>query len=393
MAKWMLATALACGFQLAATTGWAQSDPGITQDTIRVGIIGPFSGPAAEYSKAQVGAISYLRSINDQGGIHGRQFELLVEDDSCEEAKGIAAARKLIFDSEVFALASAYACSGPALAAKSVIIESGIPWMIGGAASGELTDPVAKTVFQPTATTPDVGRAMVRFAASKPEAKKIAVISHSNEWAKGYYDGAIEQMKETYGAPPVLDLTMERQSTNATPQILKLREASPDVVIAILYPAEMSVFLREAKKFNLDTTFVTGYGTTVEDQLRRTGDPGAVKNLYAAYLLAAPVDSASMKPWRDMVEKYYPSEDLTTANFQGMGGVLTFVEAVREAGPELTRAKLVEALENIRDFDAFPMAGRFSFTPADHAGQKDLSFAGFVDGKVTTFSAWNKVTE
>jgi branched-chain amino acid transport system substrate-binding protein len=370
----------------------AQAEEGIGNDTIKVGVIGPFSGPAAEYSKAQIGAISYLKSINDAGGIHGRKFEIVVEDDGCDEAKGIAAARKLIFDAKVFALASAYACSGPALAAKPIIVEAGVPWMMGGAASTELTTPVAPNVFQATATTVDVGAAMVRFAASKPNMQKIAVISHSNEWAKGYYDGAMGEAKKLFGGV-ILDVTMERQSTNATPQILRLREAAPDVVLAILYPAEMSIFLRDAHKLGLKTAIVTGYGTTVEDQLRRTGDPDAVKDFYAAYLLAHAADSPKMDKWREIVETYYPNETVSSLNFTSLGGAIIFVDALQKVGRDLTRAKLLGAIERLKDFDTEVMAGRFSYSPSDHAGQKDVSFVGLSEGKPVVFTAWAKSVE
>jgi len=109
----ILTTFVAIGLGLCIASASAQQVEGVTSDTVKVGVIGPFSGPAAEYSKVQVGAIAYLKHVNDRGGVHGRKFEILVEDDGCEETKGIAAARKLIFEEKVFALASAYACSGP----------------------------------------------------------------------------------------------------------------------------------------------------------------------------------------------------------------------------------------------------------------------------------------
>ena len=317
----------------------------------------------------------------------------MIDDSGCDEAKGIAAARKLIFDDKVFALAGSFTCSGAGLAAKPVIVQAGTPWMIGGAASSDLSHPVSKNVFQPTATTVDVGHAMVRFALSKPGVKKIAVISHSNEWAKGYYEGAIAEIKSKLHEAPVVDVTMERQSTNATPQILQLRQAAPDLVLAILYPAEMSIFLRDAKKLGLNTTFVTGYGTTVEDQLRRTGDPAAVKNLYAAFLLEHGVESPAMAKWRDIIKKYYPKEEITSANFLGMGGTILLIDAIRKVGKDLTQEKLIEALDKVQDVDSGLMAGTYSFSPTDHAGQKDVSFAGFRDGKVAIFSAWDKTND
>lgn len=387
-----VAGAIALGAAAAATAA-AADEVGVTKDSIKIGITGPFTGSSSDFSKSQIGAIAYLRSINDAGGIHGRKLDLVVEDDGCDEAKGIAAVRKQIFDAKIFGFASGMVCSGVALAAKPVIVEAGVPWMVGTAASYDISHPVARNVFQPTATTVDTGHAMVRFAMSKPGVKTVAVISHSNEWAKGYYQGALAELKTAHKMDPVVDVTMERQSTNATPQILKLREANPDVILMILYPTESSIFLREARKYGLTQAIVTGYGTTIEDQLKRTGDMGAVKNLYGAYLLAHRVDAPAMKPWGDIIKKYYPQEELTAQNFTSLGGVTMFVKALEQIGPEPTREKLIAALDGMRDVDTGMMAGRFTFTPQDHAGQKELTFAGYRDGKVEVFTAWDKAAQ
>src|SRR5690606_14002552 len=100
----------------------AQDRTGITAGTNKIGIAGPFSGNASELSKAQLGSDAYYKSINDAGGIHGRKIETAIEDDACEEARGIAATRKLIHQDKVFAL-HAHSCSGVALASKPIIVE------------------------------------------------------------------------------------------------------------------------------------------------------------------------------------------------------------------------------------------------------------------------------
>jgi branched-chain amino acid transport system substrate-binding protein len=111
------------GMLLLSTVAFAQDRTGITADAIKIGVVGPFSGPASELGKAQIGAIAYYNSINDGGGINGRKIEVVVEDSACDEVRGIAATRKLISQDKVFALHS-HSCSGVALASTPIIIES-----------------------------------------------------------------------------------------------------------------------------------------------------------------------------------------------------------------------------------------------------------------------------
>ena len=74
-----------------AHAGWETE--GLTDSAIKVGVMGPFTGNASSYSKTQIGLMAYFKHINDQGGIHGRKFEIIAEDTACAPAKGIAAAK------------------------------------------------------------------------------------------------------------------------------------------------------------------------------------------------------------------------------------------------------------------------------------------------------------
>ncbi|HIE20217.1 MAG TPA: branched-chain amino acid ABC transporter substrate-binding protein, partial [Rhodospirillales bacterium] len=53
---------------------------GLTDTTIKVGVMGPFTGNASSYSKTQIGLMAYFKHINDQGGINGRKFDIIQED-------------------------------------------------------------------------------------------------------------------------------------------------------------------------------------------------------------------------------------------------------------------------------------------------------------------------
>jgi branched-chain amino acid transport system substrate-binding protein len=371
---------------------FAQDQTGVTKDAIKIGIVGPFSGSASELGKAQIGAVAYYKSINDQGGIHGRKIVPVLEDSACDEARGIAATRKLISQDKVFML-HAHSCSGVALAAKPIIIEAKIPYMIGSAVSEKISAPLEKNIFHPTPPSQPAGEAMLKFAMSKPGVKRIAIISHSNEWAKGYYDAVKAGLKNSYGSVEVLDLTMERQSIDATPQALKIKQQNPDFIIAILYSTETTIFLRDAAKYGISAPIIGGYSSSIEDQLKKTGSPDAVKNFYTVYLLKDAVDAPSMAKWRDMVVRYYPNEIITSLDFAAMGGAVSVVEALKSAGPDLSRENFIDALERQKDLDSGIMAGKITFTPSDHVGVKDLSIAGFINGKPTVFSSWSTPTQ
>ena len=75
---------------------FAGETTGLTDDTIKIGVMAPFSGNAASYSKAEVGMMAYYDKINEEGGVHGRKLVAIQEDTACDPAKGLAGVKKLI---------------------------------------------------------------------------------------------------------------------------------------------------------------------------------------------------------------------------------------------------------------------------------------------------------
>lgn len=370
-------------------SAWGADRTGVTDDTIKIGIPGPFTGNASSYSKAEIGIHAYFKHINEAGGIHGRKIEGIEMDTACNEAKGITAIRNLIYDQKVF-LINGVSCSGVGLAVRPIVHEAKVPLVIAQAVNQNISDPVSPYVFHGVPTSYDASVSIVDFLKSNPEFKKIAIVSHSNEWGQGYKNPQIEHLKKKYNESPFLDLAMERGSTDATPQVLKIRQSGADVAILNLYEAETAIFLRDAHKYGLKIPFMGGYGTDLENTLKRVGNLAPVQNYYVLHMFVGTLDSPAMKRWGDMIKKYYPNEDLTAFSFVGIGSAIATVEALKAAGRDLTREKFIEEMDKIRGLKTGILAGELTFTPEDHQGVKMSAAAGFVDGKPTLFRSWGK---
>ncbi|MCY1195789.1 Periplasmic binding protein [compost metagenome] len=382
-----MASALAV-LALAGGIAHADETTGLTQDTIKIGIFGPMTGAAALFGKAVFGVESVYKSVNDAGGIHGRKIVLVREDTACDPTRGLAAFKKLASQDQVFAL-DAGLCSNVVMAAKADIEKSGIPFMGLGAATPGIATPLAANMFQPVATTDEVGRSMIDFAMSKPGTAKIAIISHSDDWGKSNRDPAVAYLKSKYGLAPALDLTMERGSTDATPQILKLRGAGADFVLVLMYPAEVAIFMRDAYKYGVKVPVLAPQSISLEDTRNRVGSLAPVANMAVYYPYSHPTDTPEMRKWSDLIHKYYPNERIEAFSFLGMSGALAMVQALKDAGPDLTRSKLIAALDNIRNFESGISATPISFSPTDHAGVKGGAFLLYgKDGKPMVVKRW-----
>ena len=109
------------------TTAAARAEPGITKDTIRIGMFGPLTGPVSMYGyPINNGAIAVYKHINDLGVIHGRKIEIAQEDGACDPVKTRAAVKKLIDNGDVF-MVHGGSCSAAAYAARPEFIRAKVP--------------------------------------------------------------------------------------------------------------------------------------------------------------------------------------------------------------------------------------------------------------------------
>ena len=363
---------------------------GLTDTAIKVGVMGPFSGNASSYSKTQIGLMAYFKHINDQGGINGRKFDIIQEDTACDPAKGIAAAKKLVHQDKVFYL-HGNSCSGVAMAVKPTVAPTGIPWIIAHAVNPKITMPVneKKSIFHGVPAGPAYGSTMGKFVMSKPGVKRIAMVTHTNDWAKAYCDPAIEVIKAS-GGEIIETLALERGQTDATAQVLKLKKAKPDFILGCLYEAETVIFLRDAKKYGVRIPVMGTAGTDLENTLERLGDPDAVKDYYVLHAFVDKVDGPKMKKWNDIILKYYPNETITGFSAVSMASGVAAVKALTAAGRDLTRSKFIAELDNIKGLKTGILACDITWSSTDRHGCKKSAVAGFVDGKPTVLSAWKK---
>jgi len=388
---WILTTL--CVLGLFFQPAFAQKDvPGVTKDSIKIGVFAPLTGEIAVYGKAAHMADAIFNKVNEEGGIHGRKIVPVVVDDGCKPVKGVAAVKKLIYQDQVFMLHGAV-CSNVALAAKKEILETKIPFVVLGAANYKITTPVEKNIYTGVFTSVSVSKSMADFAMSKPGVKKVGIIKHTDEWAKSFYEPLIEYLKTKYNIVPVVDVTIERGVPDATPQILKLKQANPDIIIAVTYVVSTSTIIRDAFKLGLKVPIVGNPAVAVDEQSVRVGIPQAMTQFFTPYWYKNSFDNPKMKEWQELLHQYYPKDKFDMFAGLGIGGTIAIVEALKKAGPDLTRENFVEALEKTSNLNQwapldYPMATPINFSPEDHVGIDEMAFSVMSDQKLKIVYSW-----
>jgi branched-chain amino acid transport system substrate-binding protein len=390
------ASLAAAAVTIAVTAMPTQADntQGISDTAIKIGNLGPFTGESSIFTPLNYGPEAYFRHINAQGGVHGRKFETVFADDACNEAKGIAAAKKLIYDDKVFMIIG-HPCSGVAMAIKPMLDREGVPWA-GLAANPKITNPVVPNSFHIGYTGIASGRTMATFAMSKPGVKKIALVQHSNDWAHGYCDPASAYIKQN-GGEIAVETAMERGSTDATAQVLQIKASGAQAVMGCLYQQELVILLRDMHKFGVKVPMLGALGADFEQTVEQVGDPEALKQVFfQPFQFKAPLGKGSLKEFKDIFLKYLTKDELPKSgeptNFYYFGvpaGIVT-VEAFRRAGPQATREKWIAAMESIKDFDTGVFADLENFSHDNHDGVSRMNAVGLdSNGKETIYKSWD----
>src|SRR3546814_2653989 len=80
-----------------------------------------------------------------------------------------------------------------------------------------------------------------------PNVKRVAIVKNANEWADTKTAPLLAALK---GKVDVVDTEqINNSASDATAQVLRVKEHHPDATVVIAYPAETAVFLRDAHKY------------------------------------------------------------------------------------------------------------------------------------------------
>ena len=318
--KKLLVIALALVMALTATFAMAEG-------TIKIGVIGPMTGPYAVYGLAvQYGAQIAAEEINAQGGI---QLEILPADDQGDGELGVNAYNKLLDDGVTIMLSTV--TSGSCAAVSDVAYEERVFMLTPSGSADSITqgkDNMFRVCFKDSAQ----GLASAQYIVDKGLATKVGVIyNNAQDYSMGIY-----QSFKTKAAELGLEIVAEAafsDDTNAdfSVQIAKMKDAGAELVFLPIYYTPASMILQQAKAVDYAPVFfgvdgmdgilglegfdkslaegvmlLTPFSADAEDELTKnfvatyTAAHGDIPNQFAAdaydgiYALAAAIEAAGI---------------------------------------------------------------------------------------------------
>ena len=323
------------------------TDTGVTATSIKVGATFFNGNYLDKYSQVtEEAAAAYFRYVNDQGGIYGRKVEYLPCDTAGTADGTQGCLRKLANDDKVFSM-------GPSLdfnldTVQPFLASQKLPWVgDSGLYPAEYASP---WMFPSQIQGPDVGALIGTFSGRTLGARTIGV-SYLNDVAGPECTERVKQIGKSAGYEVTVTAQNSQTQGDLTQQVLTIQSAHPDAVLFCNDPVNTIKFVQAAGRVNYRPPkgWVAGF-VAADDVPQSMGAAGVGLYGFSSFDFYGG-DSPGVQRFRQITEHYYPSIFHHFYTQAAYAGAVALVEAMKKAGPHLTRAGLVAAMRTFSDFD------------------------------------------
>jgi ABC-type branched-subunit amino acid transport system substrate-binding protein len=345
-------------------------DPGLSETTIKIGAALPMTGPLATLGQDIKDTLNAsFAEANEQGGIYGRRFELVVEDSRGDVSGTSEATRKLVERDGVFALMGSFEPKGSD-DANELLKQTEIPLVGPVTLSPHLTLPPNRFIFYLLPTFSNQARSLVDFISNKrargqiaadtvqttsrpsapritPEQKlSVAVIYMKGEMEADALEGLRAQARLRS-----VDLSFE-QSYEAghfapAPVVEMMARKKPDYVFFFGAGSDIATCAREMERVHLNAPLVSSVMMLGREAFDLS--PETAARTLLSYPSALP-DQSDFAEFLNVMQRR--GVHLRSPAFQTLAyaSAKTLIEAVKLSTRHLSRATLIGALEGLRDY-------------------------------------------
>jgi len=352
----MIAPARAALLALALALASPVLAQGVTPRTIVLGQSAPLSGPLQRYGEdLRNGALAYLRALNETGGVHGRRIELATLDDAGDAERALANTRRFIEEFKVFAL-----FGYPEFAVTRELLtlahQARMP-LIAPATGAQIARQPGRAVFTMRAGRADeIGGVIEHYA--RLGARRFALVHHEDA-AGTEYRAAARVALASLGLEPPADAPPAGGAAQAAKAALA---QSPDVVILALPEPPAAEVARALRGAGGGAQIVALSTADPQALAQALGSAGAGVALAQVVPPLGKVSLPLVSDFRAAIERETGSDAGSPAALESYLGARVLAQALRRAGPALTRDALLQALQEMQRFDAGGYLAGFSRT-------------------------------
>jgi len=385
--------ALALSLSASAALAQEAPDDGVYKDHVDWGLLMDMSGPTSASQGVWVtGFQDYMSGLNEAGGVNGRKVNVLAEDNRFNAATDKIAFEKLVGQTPVIAI-SGMGSSASQVGLAATIKSGKVPIVGTYTPTKALSEPASPMVYNGFCGYRQMAQAGVGYFVDKLKLKAPKVMTVAIETAGGKdYASFVAEAAAKYGGSASA-VTMKVTAVDVTPQVQQIMAEKPDFVT--IYGVENTAILtmKTLAQYGLD---IPGFGITY------LGSPAVFKALGPKaggnYTFISCFTPGGSEPSpgdaalsAGAAKAGHAALALNINYVAGWVAGQLAAESMTKAGPDLTRAKLVETLAPGFALDTKGLSAPIVYTKEDHTGPQVLKMFGYDydAGKYKAFGSYD----
>lgn len=363
--------ALRRAFGLALTLCALLSQSPAAAADIVVGQVAPLSGVLASTGEQMVlGGKIYFDAVNAQGGVHGALIRHLVVDDGYEVDKTVARTKELLAKPEVVALFGFAGTANITQLLKDGVLEAGGAALVAPYTGGEsLRTPFNPWIFHVRAGYVDEAEHMVQQLTTL-SMNRIAVMHQDDGFGKSGLEG-VQAALERRKLQLVAAVGYPRNTDNVGEAVKAIAVANADAVIMIAINKPAAAF---AKKYRAAGGIAQLYNISVVNpaEIVRLAGLANARGLGISQVVPFPYQPKLpvVREYQQLLKVHAPGAEVNYTSFEEFLGAKVLVEALRRAGPNPTRGRVIKALESVQEFDLGGLV--ISYSPTNRVGSRSV---------------------
>jgi branched-chain amino acid transport system substrate-binding protein len=307
-------------------------------DTIKVGLILPMTGPSASTGR-QIDAAVKLWMAQSGGKVGGKKVEVLVKDDAGVADTTRRLAQELVVNDKVVALAG-FGLTPLALATAPIATQSKTPMVVMAAATSAITE-ASPYIVRTSFTLPQAAVSIAEWAAKNKIRKVVTLVTDygpGNDAERFFVDRFLLN-----GGTVMEKLRTPLRGADFAPVLQKVRDASPDALFVFLPSGQGAQFMKQYAERGLDKAGIKLIATgdvTDDDQLNDMGD--VALGVVNAHHYSAAHNSPANKKFVDafMAANKFRPNFMAVGGYDGIRLIFRGLEGTKGAGGDALLAAM-----------------------------------------------------
>lgn len=342
---------------------------GVLDNSIQFAQVAALNGPAGALGTGmREGILAAFEEANRNGGVHGRMLALDSRDDGYEPDRSVDHVNDVIRGNDYLGLIGSVG-TPTSKATQPVASAAHMPYIGPFTGAGFLRDASHGNIFNVRATYAAETEAWIHHLVDVQGMKNIALLYQDDGFGRVGLSGVTAAL-ERRGMTLAATGTYTRNTIAVKSALLGIRKVKPDAVVMVGAYKPIAEFIRLSRKLKFNPTFVNISFVGSKALAAELGKDG--EGVIVSQVVPFPWDSSL-----PVVAQYQAALKAVDGNaepgFVSLEGYLVgrlAIEALEEAGQDLTRDRFLEALNAMETVDFGGAAMHFG--TGDNQGMDDV---------------------